>query len=349
MRSNAKTLSILATATLILLFASNPSAAHAYSENAVTASSSGQQPLSLSIQQGFITDAGPQQWTMSGGNLLFASVTRNGILGNSTWSSLTYLLDAKVTGLSASGRFYFNLHGTTKDGLNISLKVDASVVGAIPAICFPSYSTGSCAPGDTSEIPAFFLASGYVVVHIGSRTNENALVHLQIEDAALNPWGGPIIINSVRDRIVIVATYNQASTLWGGVKTAGTVSGVLGGVNPSASATPVTGGFAQKISAVENYVIGNETDLGKISLVGMSPSKLDSSGSFSGTSTIPTTGTIDCSPPGFPGTCTETGFSSLGSFNLSGEKGLTIQGRYNVTWPAPSVTFNGSISATVSN
>jgi hypothetical protein len=287
---------------------------------------------------------------MSGGSLMFASVTRDNVLGNSTWSSVSYSLDAKVSGLSVHGTFYFELQGTTADGKGVTLKVDGNVSKAIPAICFPSYTTsGRCPAGDNSMIPAFFLSTGVITVQIGSNTNEHAPVRLQIEDAALNPWGGPIIINSFSDHIIVVATYTQAITRWDGVQTYGDLAGMLtgGGIPGAGVETPVSGGFSQKISAVENYVLGNETDIGKITLVDMSPKSLDSSGSFSGTSIIPTTGTIDCSPPQFPGTCTETGFNSTGTYNLSGLKDLTIQGTYNVEWPAPSVVFGGTIVGTV--
>ena len=166
-------------------------------------------------------------------------------------------------------------------------------------------------------------------------------VTLLIEDAALNPFGAPIVISSLDGSLLVVATYNHAMTHWDGVQTAGTLTGTIG------KSTAVSGSFTQKIATDENYVTGTANDKGQIALVGMTPSSLNSNGRFQGTSTIPTTGTIDCSPVGLPGTCLETGFSSIGSFSMSDPKGLTLDGTYNVLWPAPSIEFGGSITATL--
>ncbi len=328
------TLSVLA----LLFFASSISVdVGSYS---FAASSSKQQPVSLSIQNGFIANAGPQEWTMSGGILGMAYDTATPVLSTATWTAVNYSMSANVNGLSASGTFKLHLHGTTADGSKISVRVHTIIDGAMPAVCFPSYSvTGTCAPGDTSEIPAYFVASGYLTVRTGSTISPEYPVSLVIEDAALNPFGGPIMISSTDGSLLVVATYSHARTAWQDVQTAGMLTGTLG-------STGVSGGFTQTIHTEEDYVAGTAQDSGTIFLVGMTPSSLNSQGQFHGTSTIPTNGTIDCSPPGLPGTCTETGYSSTGTFSSSDPKGSSLQGTYNVQWPAPSISFGGTITGT---
>jgi len=299
-----------------------------------------QKTLSLTIVQGGILNAGPQTWTMSGGSLVTALDTATSDLSSATWSTLHYSMNANINGLTAGGTFTLYLKGTTATGNAIRLGIHTTIVSAIPAVCFPSYSIGgTCAPGDTSEIPAYFLASGTVRVHETGDASTSTPISLVIEDAALNPFGAPIVITSADGTFLLVATYTHARTVWQGVQTGGSLIGNLG-------STPVSGSFVQTIHTDEDYVTGTATDSGQISLVGMTPASLDSNGQFHGTSTIPTTGTIDCSPAGLPGTCTETGYSSVGTFSLD-PAGAHFSGSYNVQWPAPSVTFGGTISAQV--
>jgi len=113
------------------------------------------------------------------------------------------------------------------------------------------------------------------------------------------------------------------------------------------AATPVTGSFLENIVTTENYVTGTAKDNGTIALMGMTPKDLNAKGTFRGTSTIPTTGTIDCSPAQLPGTCMETGFDATGSFSLLNHKSWSIQGTYNVQWPAPSIVFGCTITAKI--
>lgn len=270
-----------------------------------------------------------------------AGDTATTVLGTATWTAVTYSMAASVNGLSASGNFRLHLMGTTTDGQQVMVRVQGKIVGAIPAVCFPSYSvTGTCAPGDTSEIPAYFLVNGYVRVETGTSFSQEYSISLVIEDAALNAFGGPIVISSTDGSLMVIATYSSAKTDWQGVQTAGQLTGTLGG-------STVSGAFTQSIHTQEDYVSGTAQDSGRIYLVGMSVPSLDSHGQFHGTSTIPTTGTIDCSPAGLPGTCTETGYSSTGTFTMADPKGSSLQGSYNVQWPAPSITFGGSISGTL--
>jgi hypothetical protein len=242
--------------------------------------------------------------------------------------------------LSTSGSFELHLKGTTADGRNINLRFHTSINSSIPAVCFPSYSiTGSCLPGDMSEIPAYFIANGHLRIQLGPNVSPKYNVSLVIEDAALNPFGAPIVISSADGSLLVVATYDHAKTMWSGVQTAGIVNGSLG-------TTAILGNFAQTTTTVENYVTGTARDSGQIALLGLTPSWLDSKGTFQGTSTIPAVDAVDCSPIGLPGTCLETGFLSVGSFSLTNSKGASLKGSYDVVWPAPSIVFGGNITAT---
>jgi hypothetical protein len=329
--------SIIATVSIIALFmVSGVFAAHTSAYTNVNSDS--QKKISLSIQQGIITNAGPQKWSMNGGKLIMAAVTSPNLVAVSSWSDVDYSLNASVNGLNSTGTFKLHLHGATSAGKNVNLRIDAVVVDSIPAACFPSYSMGTCLAGDNSEIPAFLVAVGYA--NTGSDDSQKQSISLMIEDAALNPFGDRIVISSLDGSIMIVATYDHAKTIWEGVQLAGIVTGSIG-----VGASAVSGNFVENITTTENYVTGTARDNGQIALVGMTPKNLNSNGPFNGSSTIPTKGSFDCSPFGLPKTCLETGFASSGSFTLMNQKGWSMSGKYDVEWPAPSVVFAGTITA----
>jgi hypothetical protein len=335
MRSSYLVITTLTVLAVLFVASSIDVNAGSYS---FAANGSRQKSLALTIQEGGITNAGPQKWTMSGGNLITALDTSPD-LAAATWTTVHYSMAANVNGLSALGNFSLHLTGTAGDN-TIKVGIHTTISGAIPAVCFQSYSiSGTCVSGDTSEIPAYFIANGYMRVHETGDAVTKTPITLMIEDAALNPFGGPIVISSADGSLLVVATYDHARTVWQGVQTGGSLTGTIG-------LTPVSGSFVQTIHTDEDYVSGTATDSGQISLVGMSPSSLDSNGQFHGTSTIPTTGTIDCSPMGLPKTCTETGYVSTGTFHLD-PSGVSFTGNYNVQWPAPSIVFGGTITAQV--
>jgi hypothetical protein len=301
---------------------------------------SSKQTLNLNIQNGGILNAGPQKWTMSGGVLGMALDSATPDLAAATWTFVHYSMTANVNGLTTNGKFGLHLNGTTASGQAISIRVHANITDSIPAVCFPSYTvTGVCSAADTSEIPAYFVATGFLRVVTGEEASPKQPISLLIEDAALNPFGAPIVISSTDGSFLVVATYSHARTVWQSVQTAGTLAGTLG-------SKPVSGNFVQNIRTIEDYVAGTATDSGQISLVGMTPSSLNANGKFHGTSIIPKTGTVDCSPPGLAGTCTETGYTSTGTFSMD-PNGVTLSGNYAVQWPAPSIVFDGNMTAKV--
>ncbi len=303
-----------------------------------------QKKVSLSISNGIIINAGSQDWRMRGGNLVTATLSSTP--GVSSWSDVDYSLNASVNGQVSSGDFKLHLLGQTSSGTPVRVAIDGMVADSIPAVCFPSYSTnGMCASGDTSEIPAFFLVAGYMVTRSSTGDSPQQPVELAIEVAALNPFGGPIVISSAGDHsILIVASYNHARTVWQGVQVTGTLAGSIG-----KEGKPVSGSFVENIVTTENYLTGIATDAGQISLSGMAPADLNSKGTFNGTSIIPATGKLPCPASlGLPaGTCIETGFHSKGSFDLMNHNSWPIEGSYNVLWPAPSIFFGGTITAKI--
>ena len=335
---------MVASIAIVALFAlSGMTGLHAFAYSNGQQNQDDQKKISLSISNGIIVNAGSQNWRMRGGSLVTASVVS--LAGVSSWSDLDYSLNASITGLLSSGTFKLHLQGLTSDGTAVHLRVNAAVVDSIPAVCFPSYTTtGVCPQGDTSEIPAFFLVAGYMVT--GSSSGENSSqqpVQLLVEVAALNPFGGPIVISSAFDNsFLIVASYNHARTIWQGVQVTGSLTGSIG-----KEGTPVSGSFVENTATTENYLSGTATDAGQISLTGMTPADLNSKGTFHGSSVIPTSGEMACpSSLGLPrGTCIETGFNSKGSFDVMNHKSSTIEGTYNVQWPAPSICFGGTITA----
>ncbi len=288
---------------------------------------------------GAITYAGNQMWMQSGGKLVEMLV---GGVPTAQGGDLSYVLIAKVTGLSASGILTLKLTDS-QDG--VSMKATGRVVGYVPSVCFPNYDTpnvlGQCASSDSSGIPAFFEAHLVGSLNIGGQTTALNGVFL-VESGILNPFGGPIVISAADNSIVIVASYSRSTVDWMGVQLTGLVSGTFNNAQ-------VSGSFMQTVNAHEDLVTGTERELGTVSFVGMSISSLNAQGHFSGTSTTPTTGTMDCSTlmqlP--PGTCTATALSSTGTFVMQGQSGTRITGTYDIYWPAPSIVFGGQISATV--
>jgi hypothetical protein len=351
-----KTLTISITLLVaVLLSSSGLLVTHATTPNSIQNLSSSQskqtEKLSLGIQ-GVISSAGSQTWSLSGGSLVGAQFGQEQVPPN---ANLQYMMRASVNGLSASGSVRIALSGTTVDGQSINFRASGPIVGMIPSICFPSYASpdanGNCPSTDTSAIPAFFVAEVSTTETLGSNTT-TGLENLLIESPILNPFAAPIAIMSTDGSIAIIATYQTGSATWSNVQVMGTVSGTFNGNSAS-------GSFSQVANAVENFVTGKENELGSVAFQNMSTSSLNARGLYVGTSTVPTAGSFDCAAmAGLPeGTCTETGLASTGTFIMLGSSGsnsnsaflsgTTIVGSYTVNWPAPSITFSGTIAATV--
>jgi hypothetical protein len=227
------------------------------------------------------------------------------------------------------------LSGFMENGSSFTLAGSVPIIASTPAESFPVGCSVAC----NSVVPAFYLGEGIFNVTVTS--SWQTLLPMALESAFLNPFGGPIIWVSedANSSIVLVSTYSAAAIDWQGVRSGGTISGTLG-------PTPVSGLFNLTSAAHEDLFAGTETETGTMTFYGVTPSGLDASGPYSGNSTIPTTGTIDCSAlTGFPDTCTETGFSSAGSFDLDPVTVL-VQGTYKLDWAVPALTFNGTAVGT---
>jgi len=166
---------------------------------------------------------------------------------------------------------------------------------------------------------------------------------MDLESAYLNPGPvpGPIVWASTDGSVVIVFSYVASTIDWQNIQTSGSLAGTLG-------ATPVSGSFDMTTNANEDLFAGTETESGTMTFYDMNPSYLEASGAFSGSSTIPTSDTIDCSSiTGIAGTCTETGLVSSGQFTLDPGSTL-IQGTYDINWTTPAFSFSGTSTALVS-
>src|SRR5207245_7634533 len=104
---------------------------------------------------------------------------------------------------------------------------------------------------------------------------------------------------------MIIANYNAAKIYWQEIQMSGLVSGYM----RTNIGSNITGRFQMIAISSEDLISGTEREQGNITLIGMSPSNLTSTGEFRGNSTIPLAGSQPCSSSfGFPaGTCTMTG------------------------------------------
>jgi hypothetical protein len=282
------------------------------------------QPLNLTIPLGGVTNLGSQVYTVSGGTVAYAEV-----LGQTVdpGAMLQYNLVATQTGLTTKGFASVTLTGTT-GGVPITMKGTFNIEGSVPGAVIGN-----------SEVPFYFVTgTSNVQVTIAGHT-QTIPESINIENPYFNPFGAPIVIGSNDGYIGIVATYNQGNILWIGSQVTGPLVGTLG------SSTPVSGTLSLTSGEFENLVTGTAQDAGTMSFTGMTPSSLDASGFYTGTSTIPPPGpNSDCSSytTGIEGTCTITGFQSSGTFSAG-----PISGSYSSTWGAPAVSFTTSITATV--
>jgi hypothetical protein len=331
--------------------------------------------LSLSVQ-GIITNGGSQFYNIGGGTVLAGEINGSVLAAGST---ISFQMTASVHGLSTSGSGSITVPSAESGGYgngngngngygngngqgnghfqHQGLSVQLSINGEVAAAVFPLNSDGSnCASQCTSEIPLVF--TGMATIQDGSAS---MTAPVMIENPYWNPFGGPIFITTMDSppylmglpSLSIVATYSSANILWSGVQLQGVMYGTLGS---GSSAVQVMGAYSTTSTSFENLVSGTETDFGSMTFSGMTPSSLNVQGGFAGKTTIPSDtplgsgGSFDCAPIlGFPeGTCTATGASSTGSFNLYGH-GTSIRGTYSTIWSVPSLTTMTSVSATLTS
>jgi hypothetical protein len=296
--------------------------------NAAFASS----PQTLSTTMvGGVSNLGAQIYNVNGGQTAFAMIAGQTI--NSSTAHLQYNLMVTQNGLNTRGVATLRFSGMTTGGVRVSVSGTFAINSIVPAAELPMGCSSNC----QSALPFFFLGTSSNVQMTVAGSTQTVPETMQIESPYFNPWGAPIVMASTDNSIVIAATYTQGSILWAGTKVGGAMFGTIG-------TTQTSGMFNMTSGEFENLVTGKSIDAGVISFSSMTPLSLNANGFYVGTSTIPTTGTSDCSAStGIPGTCTETGFQSIGQFTMSG-----ISGSYNTTWGVPALGFSSSVSATIS-
>jgi hypothetical protein len=285
---------------------------------------------------GGVANLGTQYYYVSGGQVAFAAIGGQTLDPKST--TMQYSFFATQNGLSAMGFARVQFSGIAADGTSVGLSGTFKIDSMVPAAEFPIGCTTDC----QSALPFFFLASSPdVQLTVGTSTQTMAET-LQIESPYFNPWGAPILLASTDNSIVIAATYTKGSILWAGTTLGGTIVGTLG-------TTAASGMFSMTNTEYENMVAGTAIDTGSIAFSSMTPSSLNAKGHYSGSSTIPLTGALDCSAAtGIPGTCSWTGFQSAGRFTLTSNGDSEVTGTYSTTWGNPALSFFSTVSATVS-
>ncbi|MHB1868824.1 MAG: hypothetical protein ACYCPP_07755, partial [Nitrososphaerales archaeon] len=347
----------MAVAVLAVLLLSSGGLLVTHAQTPSSASDRGQggssQALSLTATGGVLSAGNQHYLIVQHGQTLEAVVNGDPLVT----SHLTYVLNAQQNGLTTSGRAVFTLTGQDATGATITVTGIVQISGNIPAVCLPSFTSPvACSSPDTSEVPALFVgaASMQVTTQAASSSdngngngngngdnvrtqdqgNHNApvtaVVPMYLESAYMNPFGAPIGIASFdpstglpTTTLVIVTTYTKATIDWSNVQDLAALSGTLGSV-------AVTGTFSQVAQEHEDLVAGTAQDQGSLTFSGMSVPSLDATGTYTGTSTIPTSPSFDCSAQlGFP--CTVTGFQSSGDFNMNsqGPNSVQIAGTYS--------------------
>ncbi|HEV2389437.1 MAG TPA: hypothetical protein VGS04_01815 [Nitrososphaerales archaeon] len=294
--------------------------------------------LSMSVS-GQVLYAGNQHYQVNGAQLVYAMIDGQQI--DPTTAKLQYQLGVNVNGLQVSGNAQIDLTGYI---LGTSTKVTAQGPITVQSIPNPIYIPLGCAPpACTSAIPTFFQGSSNFQVTMGNNHPMTQPETFEMESPYFNPFGAPIVVASTDGAVFIVATYSQGTIQWQNSVVGGQITGTFG-------TNPVRGNFTLTSSENENLVTGTAQDGGHMSFTGMTDPNLNQNGNFAGTSTIPTAGAFDCSSIlGTPaGTCTATGFNSVGTFSMNTGPQYNIAGTYQTTWGVPALGFTSSISATTS-
>jgi len=300
------------------------------------------QPLTLTLS-GAIFSSGSQQYSHQGGTVVAAS-----ILGQTVDPAATnfhYSLKATVSGVTVSGTAEFFLSEINYNGHSqansMSVQGQASITGMIPAEAFPLFPT-QCTFGETctSAIAGVYTGVANVQVTEGGTTRDLPALSMSFESAFLNPFGGPLFLESDDGSIFIESTYSSAQVNWSGVQLEGTATGYFAG-------STVNGLFGMTVNSFEDLKKGFEVDSGNIAFSEMSISSLDATGSFSGFSTIPQGSPCPSTYGLPPGTCSLTGFNSIGFISQLTSSNGNIQGTYKTIWTVPAVAFTSTVVATV--
>jgi len=310
MKTSIRSTTLASTAILLLL--SGTTAAFA----------STSQSLNLTVPIGLVTNLGTQTYTVAGGQVAFAMVEGQPVNPGAT---IQYGYYATVSGQSAQGWGYVKMTGTIPDGSTVK------VAGAFKIDSEQAIATIG------SDLPGFFVSSAPTITVTYEGSTQALAVPFAVESPYLNPFGMPIVLGAADNSVVIAATYSTGTIFWQNTQLQGGVAGSVG-------TQPASGTFTLTGDEFEDLVAGTASDMGTIAFSNMTPSSLNVVGTYRGSSSIPTTGTMDCSAQltGIPGTCTETGFMSSGKFAANG-----VKGTYSSEWSTPALSFTTTIQGTV--
>lgn len=288
---------LLSSGGLLVTHAAVPPSTNDFGQNNLSS-----QLLTMSITGG-VANAGNQRYYIhQDGSALAAVVAGDPLVTN----HLSYTLYANQQGLSTSGKASFELTGTGASGTNYTVRGSIPLSGSIVGACLPSFSAVSCAPGDTSEVPAAFTGMGSV--QIGTTTtstssstghsgygngNGDGSGHRSGDNGGSNGYGNrngdgnshsdstssssPTTLamafespyfDPFGDAITITSLDNSIVILTN--YTTGTIdwSNVVdvGGFTGSLGTTPLAGAFTQIATEHENLVAGTAKDVGILTL-----------------------------------------------------------------------------------
>jgi hypothetical protein len=311
----------------------------------VGAAPSATTPLSLTVPSnlGSVQNLGDQTYVVSGGQVAAAAV---GGIPLDPGAQVTFSLKAEVEGAHISGSAAFQLRGSVS-GAPVSASGVVAITNSLTITQVGGPLASTCPKAGASVcgvLPVLFGGVASILVTMAGST-AHYLTVLYFENPYFNPFGKPIVIAAVDNAVVIAATYDVGTIQWQGSQVAGPVVGVLG------TSTHVAGIINLVSTETEDLVAGTAVDHGTISLSSMTPSFLDVTGSYKGTSYIPLPGPQDdCSTLlGFPagsGVCTLTGFDSAGSLAMGGSSVLVV-GSYSTIWTVPALAFSSATTAIV--
>jgi hypothetical protein len=310
---------------------------------------------------GEVRNIARQSWSMSGGSVLTAYILGKQIDPGS--GKLSYSMTSHIIGnnISGSGKLTFS---ATLDNVPVSVTGNGRLLvsNMNGGLCFPltkklsndcddpdylqpSYLNNKSSSGYTSAIP--FVFEGPTSFNIKSSSDTiTTSGGFSIESAADNLFGGPIIIASGDQHVVIIANYSQASAQLDSVRFRGSVSGMVG-------STRVSGYFVEVSNITENFENGVQREQGHTrfstnlaSLNRMFQTKAVTTSSYTHyLSPLPLqpllsggyAHTADCSwATGIEGTCKLAQLSSLGSV---GTPRSPLQAEFVRVWTIPSAAF----------
>lgn len=334
----------------------------------ITASASSNQAVNLNMT-GEITNIARQSWSQSGGNVLTAYILGDQIDPGS--GSLTYTMHSSIVGnnISGSAKLTFN---ATIDQVPVTVTGNGTLLvnNMNGALCFPltknlsndcddpdylqpSYLNNKSSSGYTSAIPFVFEGPTSFNITIGGETITTS-GGFSIEAAGDNLFGGPVIIASGDQYVVIVANYTRASAQFDSIRFRGSLNGTVGD-------SPVSGSFIEASNIVENLNTGVQKEQGRMffnttsaSLNGMIEAYTITASSYthyiSPLPLQPLLGggyahTADCSwATGIEGTCKLAQLTSVGFVGTSRSH---LQAVFVRVWSVPSAEFEGQLEGKV--